>query len=150
MLNVSKSSVASSLTTSADLYWQFCNTVTKVRNVKQKNNYIFCSMYQIKLLRFGFITWIHKKWKHILKLKIEKFNVTFETKLKTFDYCNIYFFFKTKIELLLYTNLCTQRNELIKTTKRCFVEYIFDVLSKIFSWSKITVLLRVEKNIVNI
>ena len=34
----------------------------------------------------------------------------------------------------------TQRNELIKTRKTCFVEYIFDVLSKIFSWSKITVL----------
>ena len=48
------------------------------------------------------------------------------------------------------TEKCTQRNELIKTTKRCFVEYIFDVLSKIFSWSKKTALLRVEKDIVNI
>ena len=44
----------------------------------------------------------------------------------------------------------TQRNELIKTTKRCFVEYIFGVLSKTFSWSKKTVLLCEEKYIVNI
>ena len=123
--------------------WNLQGKCTKLQSYKHPNNLhvkVHIVLMQMKQI-----------WKQTNQLIIKiEFSCHSYSKVLLEWLQNYIWVLYNEILLAKQYDIHTQRNELIKTTKTCFVEYIFDVLRKIFSWSKKTVLLRREKYIVNI